>query len=140
MIEFKITDQSVRNKLNKLKLTLKQKTELLNRIAINIQKGLDGNFVNQQDSRKKKWVPLKADRLRKGKKKRSVKLLQDTGEGRRMDFQVNSQGAKVGTTKDYMQYHNTGTKRGLPKREWAYVSDDAEKKVITAMNRYLDKL
>jgi phage gpG-like protein len=90
--------------------------ELASRALELVQEG----FRNQHDPYGQDWAPLAASTLRgrrHGPKKRSPRILEDTGIGRNSySARADENGFRVGSIVMYMRFHQLGT-RNMPSRK-----------------------
>jgi phage gpG-like protein len=108
-----------------------------------IAKGLEA-MINQSFEREsvpsgRPWPPVSAAYLKRLQVlgKADTKLLQRTGEGKRsITVVVSSNVIKVVVGKDYLTYHNTGT-RTLPKRQFIPTAREAEPAIEAIATGYL---
>ncbi len=144
MVKFKINikDKKFKNKMSRLIRQSQDSEATLRAIAEQARGDMEKHFDDEKDSRGQSWQELSdVTRLFRRKGTGSVKILQDTGEGSRMNIEIkNKTTARVGSAKDYMEKQNEGgnqkffkTTVNLPKREWAYISEEGKKRIKLAI-------
>jgi phage gpG-like protein len=136
-IKYNVDSQKVTLMMKTLKDATKN-SKMMAQLGIQASKDMSKNFDKQVDDKGNKWKDLSPlTKALRGIKSSNYKILMDTGKGRQMDFKPIGKGVKVGSSKDYMEYHDVGA--GVPKRKWAYLTKEALNKLKTIITKFLNE-
>jgi phage gpG-like protein len=121
-------------------LSLQLQPKLMNQeIAKGLEAMIHQSFERESDPSGRPWPPVSAAYLKRLQVlgKANTKLLQRTGAGKlSIAVVASSNVVKVVVGKDYMTYHNTGT-RTLPKRPFIPTAKEAEPAIKAIATGYL---
>jgi len=133
-------DTSVFDKnMRKTMQNLSDKGKLLDMIGIVCQRDITKHFEDEM-SPTGRWKDIseKTKKMRTRRGSRYGQVLSDKGNLRKITYRKGNGDVKIGTSVDYGAVHNFGNPMAnLPKREWAYISNNGQKKVDKAIELYL---
>ena len=125
--------------VGKLLKQLKNKRPALTGMGIVAKEDVEQHFKDEKGS-DGSWEALSdiTKRIRrKGKRGGADKILQDTGKLRTINFDVAEDSVTVGSAMKYGIYHQEG--KGVPKREWLYLSKRAIEKLKQTVILFIKK-
>jgi phage gpG-like protein len=132
-------EEDVLISLKKIDSMLSNPRDILNSVAINIQKDIDRAFDSEQNPNDSSpWSDLTSSSW---KKKKNIKKLQESFKGRN-SIKVFIQGGEIFIKfESYMIYHITGTSK-MPKRNFIPTpkNDQVIKIAEKSINRFIEKL
>jgi phage virion morphogenesis protein len=134
---------ALKNRVNKQLEIIKSSKDLLPKIAVLMYQSVMENF-RQEGTDKEKWKPLAITTI-KSRKKRSNKILQDTGYLRTSIMPVVEKGeAIVGTNVKYARIHQFGgiiNKKfvKIPKRPFLWLRREYKDRIVNLITLYLKK-
>ena len=100
-------------------------------------KDVQDHFRKEQSPAGIKWKALKPATL-KARRGGGGKILQDTGRLRQVTPFSSSTSAIIGTNLKYAKTHNKGDqRRGIPRREFMWLSNRAGKQILELMEKHL---
>lgn len=132
-------EEDVLISLKKIDSMLSNPRDILNSVAINIQKDIDRAFDSEQNPNDSSpWSDLTSSSW---KKKKNIKKLQESFKGR-SSIKVFIQGGEIFIKfESYMIYHITGTSK-MPKRNFIPTpkNDQVIKIAEKSINNFIEKL
>ena len=139
-------DAKLKRVLNKTLSRLKNTAGIMSRIGVVGERGIEGNFIKERDSKNRSWKPLSEATiaLRRKNKNRNIRILRDTGRLSHINFNARNGRVLIGTIANYGKKHQfggstyfLGKMRRIPKREWLYLDDKTRRKIKLTMEDYL---
>lgn len=97
-------------------------------------------FDKEQSPEGKKWEKLSASRikqrLRRHKSSGSIRILQDTGRLRRVNYKASRDNVKVGSNLEYAATHQYGRGK-IPARPFLGINDKERQEIVRRASRYV---